>query len=78
MADTIMERVRKAVGGRNIDIARLLSVTDAAIAQWEKGGIPPARAMELEAKTGGKVTARQLRPDLFTTKARPGKRPEAA
>lgn len=78
MADTIMERVRKAVGGKNVDIARLLGVTDAAIAQWENTKIPADRAIELEAKTGGKVTARQLRPDAFTTKIRPAKRKRAA
>jgi len=70
MANTIMGLVREAIGGKNVDIARLLNVTDAAIAQWSKGGIPPARAIQLEEITGGKVTVRQLRPDLFKSAKR--------
>ncbi len=73
MADTIMEQVRKAIGGKNLDIAVLLDVSEVAIWQWENTKIPADRAIELEAKTGGKVTAAQLRPDAFTTGPRPDK-----
>ncbi len=59
-----MELARKAAGGKNIDIARLLGITDAAVAQWGEI-IPPKRAIELEQKTGGAVTRYQLRPDHF-------------
>ncbi len=59
-----MDMARKAAGGKNIDIARLLGITDAAVAQWGET-IPPKRAIELEQKTGGVVTRYQLRPDHF-------------
>lgn len=64
MSETSMELARKAAGGKNADIARLLGITDAAVAQWGDV-VPPKRAIELEEKTGGAVTRYQLRPDHF-------------
>lgn len=58
---------REAVGGKAVDLARLLGLTESAISQWKR--IPPNRAIEIEEKTGGKVTRYELRPDFF------GKRP---
>lgn len=58
---------RRAIGGdegKDIDIARLLGVTAAAVSRW-KGVVPPDRAIEIEQKTGGKVTRYEIRPDYF-------------
>ena len=51
----------EAVGGHKADLARLLKITPAAIAQWDK--IPASRILDVERVT--KVDRVQLRPDLF-------------
>lgn len=64
---TGIEAARKAAGGeqgKDVDIARLLGLSAAAVSRW-KGLIPPDRAIEIEAKTGGKVTRYEIRPDYF-------------
>lgn len=64
---TGIEAARKAAGGehgKDVDIARLLGLSAAAVSRW-KGVIPPDRAIELETKTGGKVTRYEIRPDYF-------------
>lgn len=64
MTDDGMHKARAAVGGKNIDIARLLDISAAAVSRW--GGIvPPERAIEIELKTKGKVTRYDIRPDHF-------------
>lgn len=65
--ETGIERARFAAGGdkgRDIDIARLLGISPAAVSRW-KGIVPPDRAIEIEEKSGGKVTRHQIRPDYF-------------
>lgn len=65
--NTGIEKARFAAGGergRDIDIARLLSLTPAAISKW-KGVVPPNRAIEIEVKSGGKATRWDIRPDFF-------------
>lgn len=59
-----IEKARKAAGGKDRDIARLLGLTPAAISRW-KGKVPPDRAIEIEEKCGGKVTRYDIRPDYF-------------
>lgn len=59
-----MDKAREAVGGKDVDIARLLNISPAAVSRW--GGIvPAARAIEIEKLTGGKVTRHDIRPDYF-------------
>ena len=64
-----MQKARRAAGGRDAggrdaDIARLLGITPSAVSRWN-GVVPPARAIELEALTRGRVTRYEIRPDHF-------------
>jgi len=59
-----LRKVRDAIGGNNADIARLLGISAAAVSRWG-GVVPPSRAIEIEKKTGGKVTRHEIRPDYF-------------
>jgi DNA-binding transcriptional regulator YdaS (Cro superfamily) len=73
-AVTGIQRARFAIGGergRDIDIARLLDISPAAVSRWN-GVVPPNRAIEIEQKTNGRVTRYDIRPDYF------GKVPPAA
>ncbi len=71
--DAGLRLAREAVGGKAVDLARLLGLTESAISQWKR--VPAGRAIEIEQKTGGKVTRYQLRPDFFGS---PPKRRKAA
>lgn len=76
--DAGLALAREAVGGKAVDLARLLGLTESAISQWKR--IPPNRAIEIEEKTGGKVTRYELRPDFFgpaPAKSRPSRRKAA-
>jgi len=53
----------KAAGGRNADLAKLLGISPSAISQWAK--VPYRRALQIEARTDGRVTREELRPDVF-------------
>lgn len=75
MNDTSIAKALKAVGGRKADIAALLGITPAAVSRWGDT-VPVNRAIDLEQKTGGKVTRYDLRPDIFGE--RPRKRRSAA
>lgn len=57
-------KARRAAGGRDADIARLLGITASAVSRWN-GRVPPARAIEIEALTRGRVTRYEIRPDHF-------------
>lgn len=61
--DPGLKKARDAVGGKNVDLARLLGITESAICQWKR--VPPGRAIEIEEKTEGKVTRYDIRPDYF-------------
>ena len=63
MDDPGLAKARQAAGGRNADLARLLGITPAAISQWVR--VPYRRALQIEARTAGRVTREELRPDLF-------------
>jgi DNA-binding transcriptional regulator YdaS (Cro superfamily) len=56
--------MQKGLGQRQF--ARMLGVTQGAVAHWLAGRIPVSaeRAMQIERLTGGAVTAAELRPDL--------------
>lgn len=45
--------------------AKALGVTPMAVSQWKARRIPPERCRDIERVTNGKVTRRDLRPDLF-------------
>ncbi|WP_435102307.1 transcriptional regulator [Arhodomonas sp. AD133] len=40
-------------------------VTQGAVSQWLRNGVPPIRCRQIEYATGGAVTAEELRPDVF-------------
>jgi DNA-binding transcriptional regulator YdaS (Cro superfamily) len=63
MEDPGLAKAREAAGGRYIDLARLLDITPSAISQWVK--VPYRRALQIEARTAGRVTRAEIRPDLF-------------
>ena len=47
--------------GGKLALAKALGVTHAAVSQWLlEGGLPPARAIELERLTGGNLRAVNL------------------
>jgi len=64
MEDPGLTKARQAAGGRNADLARLLGITPSAISQWVQ--VPYRRALQIEARTAGRVTRAELRPDLFS------------
>ena len=64
-SDPVLEKARQAAGGRNADLARLLGISPSAISQWVR--VPYRRALQIEARTAGRVTRAELRPDLFGT-----------
>lgn len=41
------------------------TVTQGAISQWLDSGVPPARVPQLVRISGGQMTAKELRPDLW-------------
>ena len=63
MDDPGLAKARQAAGGRYADLARLLGITPAAVSQWVR--VPYRRALQIEARTAGRVTREELRPDLF-------------
>jgi len=63
MEDPGLAKARQAAGGRYADLARLLGITPAAISQWVK--VPYRRALQIEARTAGRVTRAEMRSDLF-------------
>lgn len=67
MSTPCIEKARFAAGGergKDIDIARLLGISPAAVSRWG-GVVPPNRAIQIEKKSGGKVTRFEIRPDYF-------------
>jgi DNA-binding transcriptional regulator YdaS (Cro superfamily) len=59
-----MKKARRAAGGRDADIARLLGITASAVSRWN-GRVPANRAIEIETLTRGRVTRYEIRPDHF-------------
>jgi len=74
--DPSLEKARQAAGGKSADLARLLGLTESAVSQWKT--VPVKRAIEIEEKTGGKVTRYELRPDFFGQPPAPQAATEAA
>jgi len=65
METSIVERVIELVGTQ-AKLARALGVSPAAIHKMRRTGVVPAkRCKQIELLTGGRVTAEQLRPDIF-------------
>lgn len=46
-------------------LARQLGITQGAVYQWTKRGVPANRVLELERLSGGEMTRHELRPDLY-------------
>ena len=61
--DPGLQKALAAAGGRAIDLAKLLGITPSAISQWVR--VPYRRALQIEARTEGRVTRAELRPDVF-------------
>jgi DNA-binding transcriptional regulator YdaS (Cro superfamily) len=56
-----IERAIEYAGGTGQALADLLDVTPGAITKWRKeGGLPAARAIEIEQHSGGKIKAFEL------------------
>jgi DNA-binding transcriptional regulator YdaS (Cro superfamily) len=51
--------------GSQAELARLLNVTDMAVSQWKRRGVPPERCVQIEIALKGAVTRADLRPDLW-------------
>lgn len=53
--------------GTQTELARRIGVGQNVISYWlwEAKQVPPKRAVQLEAVTGGEVTRKELRPDLW-------------
>lgn len=46
-------------------LARELGVTPMAVSLWKANGVPVRRAKEIQKITQNRVTAQELRPDIF-------------
>lgn len=71
-----MAKAREAAGGKDgkdVDIARLLKISPAAVSRWG-GVVPPDRAIQIEELTEGRVTRHDIRPDYFGTAPVPQRR----
>lgn len=56
--------IANKAGFRTItDLAKALGISTPSIVQWKK--IPAERAVQIEQVSGGRVTRRELRPDLY-------------
>lgn len=55
-----------AFDGKVTKAAAAIGVSYQALRKWERRGYPPAeRALPMQRVSGGRVTARDLRPDLY-------------
>lgn len=55
-----------AVAGNMSALARLCGVSAPAVRKWVHGGqISAENALRVQTATGGQITARDLRPDIF-------------
>lgn len=77
MHETGFQKVKRVAGGRNLDVALLIGISDAAVSMW-KGTIPPDKAIALEKALEGAVTRYEMRPDHFGEPQRAKKRARAA
>lgn len=65
-----IERAVRTLGSQTA-LARALGVSDMAVTQWKRRGVPATRCNAIEAATGGQVTRHDLRPDLFDPPPKP-------
>lgn len=57
-----LDRAADAIEGGTARLATLLGVTQQAISNWKKDGVPISRCVAIEDITEGAVTRRDLRP----------------
>ena len=62
-----LEKAINLAGGQSA-LARLVGVSPQLVHSWKRFGVPPHRAVQIEAATGGKVKRGELRPDIFGAK----------
>jgi len=67
----------KLAGGLSA-LARKLGLKPQVVSNWRTRGIPPERCAGIEAATDGKVTRRELRPDIFAPAPRSASAKRAA
>jgi DNA-binding transcriptional regulator YdaS (Cro superfamily) len=55
------------IAGGFTDLAKLIGTTKGVVWAWvDRGRCPPQWATKVEQAVGGQVTARELRPDVFS------------
>lgn len=59
-----IERAASILGSQAA-LASALGVSNMAVVQWKKRGVPAVRVLAIERATGGRVTRHDLRPDLY-------------
>ena len=52
------------------DMAEACNVSSQSITNWQNRGVPPKYCMKIQSLTSGRVTAHQLRPDIFTEESK--------
>lgn len=81
MKNDLVVKAAEIAGGASA-LANKLGVKPPTVHQWINGDrpVPAHRCPDIEAITGGEVTAKQLRPDVYRTAvaATDGSKPEAA
>ena len=68
--DPGIQKALQTAGDRNADLAKLLGISPSAISQWAR--VPYGQALQIEARTRGRVTREELRPDVFGERTPPG------
>ena len=62
-----MKKLNEAIkiAGSQVSMAKKLGVEPPVVFHWKKRGVPAKYCLRIERITGGKVTASDLRPDIF-------------
>ncbi len=76
-----MDALHRAIGllGGQAALARACGVSQPTVWYWiKRGRVPAERVKAIEAATGGRVTAAELRPDIFAPPPRRNSKRSAA
>ena len=60
MRNVLVQKIGKALNLRPAQIATKLGISRQALHKWERGFIPPDRALEIEQLTAGAVSAEEI------------------
>ena len=61
---TVFEKLKEIIGSDE-NIAELFGMKRQAVLYWKQNGIPTDRALEVEKKTNGKITAMEVLEDAL-------------